>query len=50
MARRWSQFETDLLVEIRRRLSHELSLQIPFPEVVGDRRLLRFIRGLLNIN
>ena len=45
MGRRWSVKEEEMLKELRRRLAPELAQQLPFPEVVGDRRLIRFIRG-----
>lgn len=45
MARRWSEEEELALAEIRLRLKDLLDQQPPFPEVVGDRRILRFLRG-----
>jgi hypothetical protein len=61
MARRWSIEEEKALSEVRKRLQKELNEQISFPEgkklqvccafdhcsvlVVGDRRILRFLRG-----
>jgi len=38
--------EIEELKEMRQRLSDDLRTQPPFPEVVGDRRMLRFLRGL----
>jgi len=45
MGRRWIEKEELLLAEIRRRLKDEIADRPQFPEVVGDRRLLRFLRG-----
>ncbi len=42
---RWSPLETSLLAEMRALCSKELAAAKPFPEVVGDRRLMRFLRG-----
>lgn len=42
---RWSEEETAALVEIRRRLKDELAAAGQYPEVIGDRKLLRFYRG-----
>lgn len=44
-ARRWSHREHELLLEIRRRLATEIAACGQFPEVVGDRGLIRFLRG-----
>ena len=44
-AQRWSDLELQLLRDVRRECAPALSLQPPYPEVVGDRRLMRFIRG-----
>ena len=41
-SRRWNEWERTALREIRERLKQELLDQPSFPEVVGDRRLLRF--------
>eukprot|EP00601_Ochromonadales_sp_CCMP2298_P025263 CAMPEP_0173284176 /NCGR_PEP_ID=MMETSP1143-20121109/7877_1 /TAXON_ID=483371 /ORGANISM="non described non described, Strain CCMP2298" /LENGTH=504 /DNA_ID=CAMNT_0014222123 /DNA_START=9 /DNA_END=1524 /DNA_ORIENTATION=- len=45
MARRWVQKEEDALAEVRRRLKDQLAARPQYPDIVGDRRLLRFIRG-----
>ncbi len=42
---RWSPIETTLLAKMRVLCSEELAAAKPFPEVVGDRRLMRFLRG-----
>lgn len=42
---RWSIQEYELLNEIRNRLSNEISQTGQFPEVIGDRAIIRFIRG-----
>jgi hypothetical protein len=42
---RWSAVEREALATMRSRCASELKQQTPFPEVVGDRRMLRFIRG-----
>eukprot|EP01035_Chromulina_nebulosa_P033588 gene33588-44984_t len=42
---RWIEKESQALVEIRKSLAVKLAEQPAFPEVVGDRRLLRFLRG-----
>jgi hypothetical protein len=42
---RWSLKEQRLLAEIRHRLRDDLAKQPSYIEVVGDRRILRFIRG-----
>ena len=44
-ADRWIESERLALEDMRNRCSAQLALQTPFPEVVGDRRLLRFLRG-----
>ena len=43
--KRWSDEELNGLNEIRRRLSVELNSIDQNPEVIGDRKLLRFLRG-----
>lgn len=43
--RRWTEVETNGLAEIRQRLGNELASIAQNPEVVGDRKLLRFFRG-----
>eukprot|EP01033_Poteriospumella_lacustris_P014146 gene14146-10099_t len=45
MSRRWTEAEELGIAEIRSRLKDLIAEQTPFPEVVGDRRLLRFLRG-----
>mmetsp|Transcript_25185 Transcript_25185/g.25395 ORF Transcript_25185/g.25395 Transcript_25185/m.25395 type:complete len:327 (+) Transcript_25185:192-1172(+) len=42
---RWSPEETAILAQIRSRLGAKLAARPQFPEVVGDRKLLRFVRG-----
>lgn len=42
---RWSDKESSLLVEIRKRLHSKLIARPQYPEVVGDRKLIRFLRG-----
>ena len=42
---RWPLHERELLAEVRRRLQPQLAVAPPYPEVVGDRKILRFIRG-----
>jgi hypothetical protein len=44
-SRRWSRREHELLPELRQRLAAEIAECEPFPEVVGDRGLIRFLRG-----
>jgi hypothetical protein len=44
-ARRWSVQEMEMLTEIRSRLSSEIAQAGQYPEVVGDRAIIRFIRG-----
>lgn len=44
--KRWSEEETRLLVELREMIGQERLQSVPqFQEVVGDRKLLRFLRG-----
>mmetsp|Transcript_18256 Transcript_18256/g.19016 ORF Transcript_18256/g.19016 Transcript_18256/m.19016 type:complete len:329 (+) Transcript_18256:61-1047(+) len=43
--RRWNEEETNGLNEIKRRLQSELLTIDQNPEVIGDRKLLRFLRG-----
>ena len=45
MSRRWSILEEKLLIEVRERLALEISESGQFPEVVGDRAIVRFLRG-----
>jgi hypothetical protein len=45
LSSRWPQVEVEELKEMRFRLADQLREQPPFPEVVGDRRMLRFLRG-----
>lgn len=42
---RWSTEEEKLIQVVRGRCAKELAEVIPFPEVVGDRRIIRFIRA-----
>ena len=42
---RWRADELDLLEDIRERLKDKFLRAAPYPEVVGDRKLIRFIRG-----
>ena len=42
---RWCDEETDKLLKMRMILEKELSSRRQLPDVVGDRRLLRFLRG-----
>lgn len=42
---RWSAQETELLSQLRKRLGKVLTECPQYPEVVGDRKLLRFLRG-----
>lgn len=44
-AERWTAAELDLLEEVRDRLKEKFLRSAPYPEVVGDRKLIRFIRG-----
>ena len=45
--RRWSPFETKCLKEIRAspKLAEKLANRPQYTDIVGDRRLLRFLRG-----
>ena len=47
--KRWNENETAGLVEIRARLFSLLKNRPQFPEVVGDRKLLRFLKGMKNL-
>ena len=42
---KWSVEETEKLIQMRRALRKELMSRRQLPDVVGDRRLLRFLRG-----
>ena len=42
---RWSDHETELLKIVRERLHDKLNARPQYPEVVGDRKLIRFLRG-----
>lgn len=42
---RWTSEEAAAIAEVRKRASKELELCPKYPEVVGDRRILRFLRG-----
>lgn len=41
---RWAKFEDKLLREMKAELQEDLRAAPPFPEVVGSRRMLRFLR------
>ena len=43
--RRWSEDEHAKLEQVKDELRDELAAQAPFPEVVGDRKLIRMIRA-----
>jgi len=42
---RWTPREIEAIKEVRNRLHDELTNRPQFPEVVGDRRILRYLRG-----
>jgi len=42
---RWTPEEESLMTKLKEVLSDQLSNRPQFPEVVGDRRIVRFIRG-----
>lgn len=42
---KWTKEEVDGLKEMRRRLQSEIDGSPPYPDVIGDRRLIRFLRG-----
>ena len=42
---RWSKEDTDAIAKVRHSAKELLAEQPAFPEVVGDRRILRFIKG-----
>ena len=42
---KWSQDETEKLLQMRKLLQTEIMSRRQLPDVVGDRRLLRFLRG-----
>lgn len=42
---RWPASEREQLAEVRERLKGPFSESPPYPEVVGDRKILRFLRG-----
>jgi hypothetical protein len=42
---RWSPKEVSAIDEIRRRLSTKIAARTQYPEVIGDRKILRFLRG-----
>ena len=42
---RWTAEEMDLLDQVRERLREKFLRSAPYPEVIGDRKLIRFIRG-----
>lgn len=43
--KRWTADELDLLESVREQLKEKFLRSAPYPEVVGDRKLIRFIRG-----
>jgi len=45
MTLRWSQEEVTKVAEMRAIMKDELAARPPYPDVVGDRRLIRFLRG-----
>lgn len=42
---RWSQKETDCIAQVRERLKDAIAKSPNYPEVVGDRKIVRFLRG-----
>ena len=42
---RWSKKDTEAIAFIRKESADLLEKQPPFVEVVGDRRILRFVKG-----
>ena len=42
---RWFAAEYDKLAEMKRRLSSEIAASPPYPDVIGERRMIRFLRG-----
>ena len=42
---RWFAAEYDKLAEMKRRLSSEIEASPPYPDVIGERRMIRFLRG-----
>ena len=42
--KQWSDVETDMLRRVREKLGTKLTARPQFPEAVGDRKLIRFIR------
>lgn len=42
---RWSQKELECMKILRERLSTELTDYPPYPELIGDRKFIRFLRG-----
>lgn len=42
---KWFPEEIKSLKEIRRRLAGEIAASPPYPEIIGDRRIIRFLRG-----
>jgi hypothetical protein len=45
MPNQWSDQEVELLAQVRERLKDKLADRPQYPEVVGDRKLIRFLRG-----
>jgi hypothetical protein len=42
---RWNQKETECIRIVQERLKHELAASPAYPEVVGERKIIRFLRG-----
>lgn len=42
---RWSQKETECIAQVRERLKDAISKSPNYPEVIGDRKIVRFLRG-----
>ena len=42
---RWRSAESAALEEMKQRLSREIAVTPPYPDVVGERRMMRFLRG-----
>jgi len=47
---RWSLEERERIADVRRRLGSKITSRAQYPDVVGDRRILRFLRGVPDIN
>jgi hypothetical protein len=48
-ANRWSARESVILAHIRSTLAEEIASAGQYPEVIGDRAIMRFIRGHLHV-